>query len=77
MKSPTVIDTLVFIAFLPAAFNAPASRLKKSRRGGGEKQFPLKVSGYIAKPFKGDQLIALTKRIFPLAPKTPVDHEKS
>ena len=36
----------------------------------------LKVSGYIAKPFKGEQLIALTKGIVPLAlkaapPKAP------
>jgi hypothetical protein len=42
----------------------------------------LKVSGYIAKPFKGEQLIELTKGIIPLvlkaappkapAPKAPV-----
>jgi CheY-like chemotaxis protein len=36
----------------------------------------LKVSGYIAKPFKGDQLIALTKKIIPLAPKPPAEPAK-
>lgn len=29
----------------------------------------LKVSGYIAKPFKGEQLIELTQKIVPLNPK--------
>lgn len=29
----------------------------------------LKVAGYISKPFQGDQLIALTKKIIPLAAK--------
>jgi two-component system chemotaxis response regulator CheY len=31
----------------------------------------LKVSGYIAKPFKGEQLIELTKGIIPLTLKAP------
>lgn len=36
----------------------------------------LKVSGYIAKPFKGDQIIALAKKIIQLAPKPPADPKK-
>ena len=35
----------------------------------------LKVSGYIAKPFKGEQLIALTEGIIPLTLKAPPQTE--
>ncbi len=66
------IDTLAKIRATPEIAAIPVVMLTAESDGqrlGMADQ--LKVSGYIAKPFKGEQLIALTKKIIPLAPKPP------
>lgn len=64
------IETLTKIRQTPEIASIPVVMLtaeSDSERLGMADQ--LKVSGYIAKPFKGEQLIDLTKGIIPLALK--------
>jgi CheY-like chemotaxis protein len=64
------IETLTKIRATPEIAATPVIMLTAEsdgeRLGMADK---LKVSGYIAKPFKADQLIELTKSIVPLNPK--------
>jgi CheY-like chemotaxis protein len=64
------IETLAKIRSTPEIAAIPVVMLTAEsdgeRLGMADK---LKVNGYIAKPFKGEQLIELTKGIVPLAPK--------
>ncbi len=64
------IDTLAKIRATPEIAAIPVVMLTAESDGqrlGMADQ--LKVNGYIAKPFKGEQLIELTQKIMPLAPK--------
>jgi len=71
------IETLAKIRETPEIAATPVVMLTAEsdgdRLGMADK---LKVSGYIAKPFKGDQIIALAKKIISLAPKPPADPKK-
>lgn len=71
------IETLTKIRQTPEIAQTPVVMLTAESDGerlGMADQ--LKVSGYISKPFKAEQLIALTKKIVPLAPKPPEDPKK-
>jgi two-component system cell cycle response regulator len=66
------IETLTKIRETPEIATVPVVMLTAESDGqrlGMADQ--LKVSGYIAKPFKGEQLIELTKSIIPLTLKAP------
>lgn len=71
------IETLTKIRETPEIAATPVVMLTAEsdgeRLGMADK---LKVSGYIAKPFKAEQLIALTKKIVPLASKPPAEPPK-
>jgi CheY-like chemotaxis protein len=66
------IETLAKIRATPEIASTPVVMLtaeSDSQRLGMADE--LKVSGYIAKPFKGEQLVALTQGIVPLTSKAP------
>ena len=70
MPNMTGLEALQMIRSTPGIAATPVVMLtaeSDAQRLGAADQ--LKVAGYISKPFQGAQLIALTKKIIPLAAK--------
>lgn len=71
MPNMTGLEALQMIRKTPEIATIPVVMLtaeSDAQRLGAADQ--LKVAGYISKPFQGDQLIALTKKIIPLTAKS-------